>query len=246
MPNGTGNTVMFAPFLSAPIAVVPPTFLSFNFDWNVNRTQTDAWTNASVGWTLDLRNERLIALAKALSPANLRVGGSLADDAEYQVGGHNCSASATTQHVCLTMARWHELVSFCQQTGLRLVFDLNIMRGRSSDPTTTTTGTSSTWDSANALALIQHTQAQYPVWSANRDHLAFELGNEKEFALTPVETAIAFLQLRKVKCTAKGRQCLCAMHSANVFPFFSALYRSWTRCTQPRLVPIDPESWGPP
>jgi len=63
---------MFAPYTLVPTATVPPTFLSFNFDWNLNATaKPDAWTDASFGWTLDLQNPRLRALAKALAPANL-------------------------------------------------------------------------------------------------------------------------------------------------------------------------------
>ena len=33
MPNGTGNAVTFAPYTLVPTAVVPESFLSFNFDW---------------------------------------------------------------------------------------------------------------------------------------------------------------------------------------------------------------------
>ena len=173
-PNGTGNTVMFAPFLSAPIAHIPPTFLSFNFDWNTNQTHNDAWTNASIGWTLDLHNPHLITLATSLAPANLRVGGSAADEAEYAFGTHNCSASATAQHFCLTQQRWDELVHFCQITGLRLVFDLNIMVGRHERTTNATSSAvaPTVWDSSNALSLIAYTQQQYPTWST-RSNLAF-------------------------------------------------------------------------
>jgi len=42
--------------------------------------------SASYGWTLDLQNPRLLALAGALAPANLRVGGSNADMAVYNEG----------------------------------------------------------------------------------------------------------------------------------------------------------------
>lgn len=189
-PNGTGNTVMFAPFLEAPIATIPKSYLSFNFDWNLNATKNDAWTNASIGFSLDLQNKHLIKLASSLAPANLRVGGSSADAAEYQFGTHNCSRFAVEKHVCLTEIRWDELIEFCQKTGLRLVFDLNIMRGR------TGTGISS-WDSSNAFALITYTQKNYPIWSTKKN-LAFELGNEKEFALTFIETANAFKKLRQI------------------------------------------------
>ena len=64
MPNGTGNVVMFAPFLLVATAEIPETFLSFNFDWNLNATPGDAWTNASYGWTLDLQDPRLQSLAQ--------------------------------------------------------------------------------------------------------------------------------------------------------------------------------------
>lgn len=193
-PNGTGNTVMFAPFLEAPISTIPSTFLSFNFDWNTNKTENDAWTNASFGWTLDLNNPHLEILASALAPANLRVGGSAADVAEYSHGfpngGRNCSDYALANHFCLTPKRWDELVSFCQRTGLRLVFDLNIMLGRGDDG-------QNDWDSSNARALLQYTVEHHQEW-ATRENLAFELGNEKEFALSSLQAATSFLELRNM------------------------------------------------
>lgn len=220
MPNGTGNTVMFAPFLAAPIAKIPTSFLSFNFDWNLNRSSGDAWTNASMGWTLDLSDKRLETLASALAPANLRVGGSNADVAEYAIGfphgGRNCSSHAREMHVCLEPARWDEIIAFCQRTGLRLAFDLNIMLGRDA-------AGAGAWDSTNARALLSYTAHKYPAW-ATRSNLGFELGNEKgassmhslslsshsasslpplpplekEFVLTAVQTAEAFIELRNI------------------------------------------------
>ena len=194
MPNGTGNTVMFAPFLEAPIAKIPTSFLSFNFDWNLNKSKGDAWTDASIGWTLDLSDKRLETLASALAPANLRVGGSNADVAEYSIGfpkgGRNCSAFARAMHVCLEPAKWDEIIAFCQRTGLRLAFDLNIMLGRDA-------AGRGAWDSTNARALLTYTARKYPAW-ATRANLGFELGNEKEFVLTAVQTADAFIELRKV------------------------------------------------
>lgn len=60
--------------------------------WNLNVTGVDAWTNASIGWTLDLQSPKLRMLASAMSPANLRIGGSPEDTAEYQGfgDGHVC------------------------------------------------------------------------------------------------------------------------------------------------------------
>lgn len=69
-------------------------------DWNLNATAVDAWSNASIGWTLDLQNPRLLELAKALPPANLQIGGSNEDVAEYALkfDGHQCSAAALAKH----------------------------------------------------------------------------------------------------------------------------------------------------
>lgn len=115
-PNTTTGHAMFAPFTMETTSVVPDTFLSFNFDvrfvclrlcsctiwlfsqtlsfgqWNLNVSAVDAWSNASVGWTLDLQSPKLRMLAKAMSPANLRIGGSPEDTAEYQGFGDN--------HIC--------------------------------------------------------------------------------------------------------------------------------------------------
>ena len=47
-PNGTGRQVTFAPFLEWATATIPESFLSFNFDWNLNRSAVDAWTKLVV------------------------------------------------------------------------------------------------------------------------------------------------------------------------------------------------------
>jgi heparanase 1 len=176
---------MFAPFLLRKSTTIPEQFLSFNFDWNLNRSEVDAWTNASYGFTLDLQNPRMRTLAKALAPANLRVGGSNADVAEYNEefpGGKKCSDEAVAKKVCLTPARWDELIEFANTVGLRLVFDLNIMIGRDSG---------GEWDSTNAKALLTYTAKKYPSFKHG-----FELGNEKEFVVGPEDAAHCYLKLR--------------------------------------------------
>ena len=187
-PNGTGNAVTFGPFTMRRTFTIPDTFLSFNFDWNKNTSAGDAWTNASLGWTLDLQDARLKAYAKALAPANLRVGGSSADAAQYAgFGGGGraaCDAQTLADKFCLTPARFEELVGFCDDAGLRLVFDLNIMAGR-------TAGAPGRWDGADALALIRHAAARYPAFNHG-----FELGNEKEFVVAAADAAAAFLAVR--------------------------------------------------
>jgi heparanase 1 len=168
------------------MSTIPNTFLSFNFDWNLNKTKVDAWSNASFGFTLDLQNPDLIALAKGLSPANLRVGGSSADVAVYNEefsGGLKCSQDILDRHLCLTPKRWDELISFAEKTGLRLVFDLNLMIGRDQP--------GGQWDSTNARALLNYTAVKYPTFKHG-----FELGNEKEFVVGPQDAARCYLKLR--------------------------------------------------
>ena len=165
---------MFAPYTLVPTATVPPTFLSFNFDWNLNGTKNDAWTDASFGWTLDLQNPRLRALAKALSPANLRIGGSDADSAVYSEafpGGTACPPDVIAKHVCLTPSRWDEVVEFANDTGLRIAFTLNMMAGRCGKPSCGHTG-SGPWDPSNAKALLTYTAKKHPDFSQH----GFELG----------------------------------------------------------------------
>ena len=159
-----------------PTAVVPESFLSFNFDWNLNATgKQDAWSDASFGWTLDLQNTRLRTLAKALSPANLRIGGSDADSAVYNEefpGGIACPPEVIAKRVCLTPARWDETIAFANATGLRIAFTLNMMAGRCGKPSCGHTGTGP-WDSTNARALLTYTAKKYPNFAQH----GFELGD---------------------------------------------------------------------
>ena len=185
-PNGTAGEVVFGPFLLAPAATVPETFLSFNLDWNLNASAVDAWTNASVA-TIDLHDPRLRSLTAALAPANLRVGGSNADLAVYDAsfrGGEDCPPEAVEKKVCLSAARWDAIVDFAEATGLRLVFCLNMMAGRGADGR-------GEWDGANARALLEHTARRHP-----RFKHGFQLGNEKEYVIEPGSAARAFVSLR--------------------------------------------------
>jgi len=173
---------------------VPNSFLSFNFDWNLNGTKDDAWTDASLGWTLDLQNKKLKTLAKALSPANLRLGGSDADSAVYNEefpGGIKCPPEVVEKHVCLSPGRWDEIIGFANDAGLRIAFTLNMMAGRCGKPSCGHTGTGP-WDPSNAKALLTYTAKKYPDFSQH----GFELGNELEFQLSPEQTATALSTLR--------------------------------------------------
>ena len=69
-------------------------------------------------------------------------------------------------HVCLSPARWDELLGFVQKTGLALVFTLNIMKGRGVDG-------QGSFNVPNARALLKYTASKHP---SGVRWLAFEVG----------------------------------------------------------------------
>lgn len=177
--------------------------MSFNLDWHPSNEGPTWGQNASVV-TLDLQSSRLRKLAAGLSPAYLRVGGSEGDQAVYDIDGA-CSRSAGGSGVphpafCLTEPRWEELLGFANNTGLGVVFGLNVMYGRNcsirNEPqpacdSFTDYGTCSPWDPSNAFALMELTAARgLPV-------AGFEVGNEKEHQLTPQDYASCMQAVRQ-------------------------------------------------
>ncbi len=130
---------------------------------------------------LDLGAPKLRALAAAVAPAILRLGGSPADSIRFDAdgtcvagtggdgpapGGYFCSQVKPYVYGCLTPARWEALLDFANATGLRIVFGLNACEGRMSSSTP--------MDFANVRALLRATAA-----SPNRHVVVgFELGNE--------------------------------------------------------------------
>jgi len=169
--------------------------VSFNFDWHPADEGPTWGQNASV-LTIDLQNKRLRSLAKAMSPAFLRVGGSEGDDAVYDIDGA-CRRSRGGSGIpdpayCMSVDRWKELLGFAEDAGIDVAFGLNVMYGRNCSTRchpqpcaagNTGYGTCSPWDPSNAIALMNLTS------SLGLKVGAFEVGNEKEHVLTPEDYA---------------------------------------------------------
>lgn len=113
---------------------------------------------------LDLERPRLLALARALGPAYLRVGGTEADHVYYSVGAARGSERPPEYELELDEATWAALVAFARAARFELAFTVNA--GPSARDAT------GAWRPDNAEQLIEH--------AAERgDPIAlWELGNE--------------------------------------------------------------------
>ena len=92
------------------------------------------WRNASVTH-VDLQSARLRALASALSPGVLRLGGTDDKIVQYWLPDTDgsptepppaCRPSSTATNLCLNASRWAEINEFVEVSGLRLVFGLSL------------------------------------------------------------------------------------------------------------------------
>ncbi|EDQ88010.1 uncharacterized protein MONBRDRAFT_26729 [Monosiga brevicollis MX1] len=182
-------TVAIAPYINAVSATSSDSYVSFNFDWHT-ASEGASWVNASV-LNIDFENPRLRALARAMAPAYLRIGGSEGDLASYLVNTQAPpSDCAAMPEFCLTMPRWRQLIEFCQDTGLRLVFGLNICAGRNNTGALPCQDPNAPWNGTNTFELLQYTAQN------NLTVAGFELGNEKQGVLSPQLAADAFIQTR--------------------------------------------------
>ncbi|KAG4930101.1 hypothetical protein JHK86_047062 [Glycine max] len=135
-----------------------------------------SWGHASL-LNLDLNNKILLNAVKAFSPLKIRLGGTLQDKVIY--GTEDCRQPCTpfvlnanelfgfTQG-CLPMYRWDELNSFFQKAGVKVVFGLNALAGKSLKSGSAV----GPWNYTNAESLIRYTvRKKYTIHG-------WELGNE--------------------------------------------------------------------
>lgn len=113
---------------------------------------------------IDLRRPRLRALARALGPAYLRVGGTEADHVHYAVGAARGSERPPAYELTLDESTWDGLQQFARAAGFELVFTVNAgPSARDAD---------GAWRSENAEQLFAYA-------AARGDRVAvWELGNE--------------------------------------------------------------------
>ena len=182
----------------APIFTVAPEYVSFNLDASES--------------TAVLQDATLEALAAALAPAHLRVGGTQQDYSVYagfDSGSGNASCAALpapmTDYRCreFTVADWTALLGWVERNGLTLIFGLNDMFGRPTKrkpekPLCTAAHGCPARDQSNLGALLAWTAAH----ASSARIFGWELGNELNSCLNDEVGAKAqaadFAALRKL------------------------------------------------
>jgi heparanase 1 len=112
----------------------------------------------------DFTQPRLRALAGALAPATLRIGGTAADTVYYDLSATPAAAAPAPYSLLLTRSRWDGITSFATALGFDILFTLNA--GPSSRDAM------NAWTPDNAATLLS--------WAASRGDpvSVWELGNE--------------------------------------------------------------------
>ena len=103
----------------------------------------DAHILTDPNWTIDSFPARAVNMAKALSPAMLRVGGTQGDQLVF-----NKMEKAEHQ---LSPSQWDALNEFTKKVGWDFIFGLNILLNKPN---------SSLWDPANAKELFEYTKSK--------------------------------------------------------------------------------------
>jgi heparanase 1 len=168
----SAQPVLLSVDVQRALAAVDPRFLSVAIDTSqlVGGHFWSASGRVEVGRgservpALDLRQPRLLELARGLGPAYLRVGGTEADHVYYAVGAGRGRARPAAYELELDEPTWDALVAFAGAAGFELVFTLNAgPSARDED---------GAWRADNAEQLFEY--------AAARGHsvAVWELGNE--------------------------------------------------------------------
>jgi heparanase 1 len=155
-PTAAGDAIVhLTTKTSQPIAVLDPRFLSFTLD-------VQHLEGGETYFRRNLRSQRLRDLTKALAPAYMRFGGTLADRVYFTA--HEGEGLPPGLAVRLTPATYDALFEFTSDSGLDLFFDLSAGPGNR--------GPDQAWRVDNALELMTYAFRSRH-WPA-----MWELGNE--------------------------------------------------------------------
>eukprot|EP01084_Bolivina_argentea_P042190 77826_1 len=181
------------------IRTLPERFIGFNLDyWEDNH---EHFGNSSIPY-INFKNKDLLALTSAVSPAMLRIGGSGEDSVIYNIsnecnepnkwnisGPYYCSEVHPPNYYCLTKTRWQQILQFCQDTNLKLIYGLNACYGRK--------GKDKPIDMTNIDSLLSYTISQSKNLNISRIE-GFEFGNSMSGSITAQTYANDFTKLNSL------------------------------------------------
>jgi len=165
-------------------AEFPVGFASVTMDFHPASAGPNWGMNASI-LEVDLDNPALRTYASALAPAILRLGGSEAGSMVIYTDFPKDNVSCPDKfYYCLSRARWDKILKFAQETGVRLMLDLNIIGPNKAN---------NSWDAqlSNIESLFAYTA------SSGMHVVAWEIGNENQNDLKPSDAAQRVTRVRE-------------------------------------------------
>jgi hypothetical protein len=140
---------------SVPLAQVRNDFLSFTMDGHSSSTPCydggHCWANGTLQ-SAPFEHPRLLAAARHLSPAKLRLGGSPFNGFKYDFPPGECEPSDT----CINATLWDRVAKFAIATNNSIFFDLNYQSWKYHHG-----GNDSQWNTTNAASLMQYTVRKF-------------------------------------------------------------------------------------
>ena len=108
----------------------------------------------------DFNNQRLVAMARALSPAYLRLGGTKADEVVFV---EKPADQRPYKQITMSGQDWININNFALKTNMSFLFDFNALHRNNR---------TNSWDPSNAKLLLKFSS------SCGYQNVAWELGNE--------------------------------------------------------------------
>ncbi|VVC96126.1 unnamed protein product, partial [Leptidea sinapis] len=141
--------------------------------------------------TIDFSKNKFRELASALSPARLRLGGTMSERLIFS-SDDNTVATCDSCPISLSKSlcqseKWKEINNFCKATGLKLLFSFNVLLRNENE-----------WNTENAQQILEYSKA-------NGFDVDWQLGNEPNsfrhvfnITITPQMLAHDFKKLRRL------------------------------------------------
>jgi hypothetical protein len=177
--------------VSSAVATIDERFLAVAID-TAQVVGASFWAPADAGPPPDERpvppydftRPKLRALAQALGPAYLRIGGTAADGVYYDMSDAPVATPPASYTYVLTRDEWDAVNAFAAAAGMRVLFTINAGQGPRDAQLA--------WTADNAQALLAYTAAagyDVALWELGNEVDAFPLTQGLGFVVTPEQLA---------------------------------------------------------